>query len=254
MAEAPAGSAQPSFLIVVGGGPGRPLPSIAAVGADAVVIAADSGLDLAQAAVLVVHHVVGDLDSAHPDAVDAAVANGASLHRYLTDKDATDFELALDLVLNLAASAPERHPSLLVVGPGSGRQDQAFADLLALGGPRLADLEVTARYGEADWLVVRPGRPRYVAAAAQEQVSLLPVHGWAGGVTTTGLRWPLLDADLTPGTTRAVSNAATGGEVSVSIDRGVLLVCRPGLVAVPVEPRSTPYDPSPRDANRRSRP
>ena len=39
--------------------------------------------------------------------------------------------------------------------------------------------------------------------------------------------------------------AATDGEVSVSIDRGVLLVCRPGLVAATVEPRSTPYDPSP---------
>ena len=248
MTEAPAGPAQPEYMIVVGGGLDRRVLVPAEVGADTVVIAADSGVDHAVAAGLEVHHVVGDLDSADLAALDAARTAGATIHRHPSDKDATDFELALDLVLALAGAeegGKEPPPNLMVVGPGGGRQDQTLADLLALGGPRLAGLEVTARYGEADWLVVRPGRPRCFAATAQEQVSLLPVHGWAGGVTTTGLRWPLLDADLMPGTTRAVSNAATDGEVSVSIDRGVLLVCRPGLVAATVEPRSTPYDPSP---------
>jgi thiamine pyrophosphokinase len=254
MTEAPAGSEQPNFLIVTGGGLGRPVLVPIDLGDATVVIAADSGLDVARDAGFAVHHVVGDLDSARPEAVQDAVGRGAILHRHLCDKDATDFELALDLVLELARSAPEPAPSLLVVGPGGGRQDQAFADLLALAGPRLVDLEVTGRFGEADWLVIRPGRPRRFFVTPQEQISLLPVHGLATGVTTSGLRWPLADADLDAGTTRGVSNAAADGEMSVSITGGVLLVCRPGLIADPVEPRLTPYDPSPRDPNRKSRP
>ena len=58
-------------------------------------IAADSGLDHATALGFAVDLVVGDLDSADPAAVDAAVAAGAAVERHPEAKDATDLELAL---------------------------------------------------------------------------------------------------------------------------------------------------------------
>jgi hypothetical protein len=94
MTEAPAGSEQPNFLIVTGGGLGRPVLVPIDLGDATVVIAADSGLDVARDAGFAVHHVVGDLDSARPEAVQDAVGRGAILHRHLCDKDATDFEPA----------------------------------------------------------------------------------------------------------------------------------------------------------------
>ena len=70
--------------------------------ADADVIAADSGLHLAGPLGLTVACVVGDLDSADPAAVDAAVAAGATVERHPVDKDATDLELAIDAARHAA--------------------------------------------------------------------------------------------------------------------------------------------------------
>jgi thiamine pyrophosphokinase len=198
-----------------------------------------------------VHHVVGDLDSVAPDLVDDAAAAGATVHRYPADKDATDGELALDLAVELVARGPHdpdgpRHrPHLVVVGGGGGRLDHLVADLASLCGPRLDGLEVSGRFGAASVEVVRPGRPRPVGGDEGEYVSLVVLQGTVRGVTTDGLRWPLVDAVLGPGTTRGVSNEVADPSASVTIDDGVLLVIRPGEAAGPVTPRTTAYDPSP---------
>lgn len=236
--------------------------AVADVPEAAMVVAADSGLATAMEHGLRVHHVVGDLDSVDPGLVTRAAAGGALVHRHPADKDATDSELALNLAIELtvgraaepeADPAPERPtgrdeveaddgdgggaPGLLVLGGGGGRLDHLMADLSSLLSPRLAGLEVSARFGPAVVHVVRPGRGRLVGGAVGEYVSLLALHGPVGGVTTTGLRWALADADLVPGATRAISNEITSTEAAVSTTEGALLVVRPGLIADPVDPR-----------------
>src|SRR2546429_8303809 len=62
---------------------------------DAYVVAADSGLHLADILDLHVDRVVGDMDSADPAAVDAADRAGAAIERHPAEKDATDLELAV---------------------------------------------------------------------------------------------------------------------------------------------------------------
>jgi thiamine pyrophosphokinase len=234
---------QPMVLVVIGGDPGRPCRVPETLHPSSVVVAVDSGLDRALAAHLPVHHVIGDLDSADPSALASAAAAGARLHRYEADKDATDLELALGLVATLvAAGGPER---VLVVGSGGGRLDLLLGDVLALAGRPGSGLRVEARFGEADVHVVRPGAPAAFAGEPGAQVSLLPVHGPARGVTTTGLRWPLTDAALGPGTTRAVSNEVVGATATVSVSEGVLVVVVPGSRAPAVAPRTTAYDPTP---------
>jgi len=94
--------------------------------------------------------------------------------------------------------------------------------------------------------VVRPGPERTIAGARHEQVSILPVHGAAEGVSTSGLRWALVDAHLAAGTTRAMSNELVSPTATVRLDQGVLAVVQPGTTAAPVDPRTTPYDPTPR--------
>lgn len=244
MTDTPGGTPRPSFVIVANGDPDGCARLPTDLDEATVVIAADGGLDIALEGGLAVHHVVGDMDSASPRALDRARADGVILHRFPADKDATDFELALELALDLA-SGREPGDHLLVVGPGGGRQDMVLADLLALAGPRLLDLEVTARYGEAEWLVVRPGQRRRFEGIPQEQVSLLPVHGRVHGVTTSGLRWSLADTELDAGSTRSISNTVVGGDVAISITAGVLLVCRTGRIATPVTPRPAPDHPQP---------
>lgn len=241
----PLAVSQPVILLVVGGA-AAPTPSLPdALPRGSVVVAADSGLDRLTG-VLRADHVVGDLDSVSDAALRHAQVRGTEVHRHPADKDATDIELALDLISGHVV--PETGiRSLLVVGGGAGRLDHLLADVLLLTSPPLAALEVTARFGEATVTVVRPGAGRTLVGRPGEQVSLLPVHGAADGVTTTGLRWPLVDAHLAPGTTRAMSNELTStAPAEVRIASGVLAAVQPGSIAPAIDPRTTPYDPTPR--------
>lgn len=246
----------PTIVLVLGGDEPSTLGAPPVVPPGCLLVAADSGLDAAVALGLVAHHVVGDLDSVDPALLAQAVHHGAEVHRHLADKDATDSELAIDLVVRLAAASTAREATgvdgpeparLLVLGGGGGRLDHLLADLLVLASPMLAGLEVTARLGAATVTVVRAGGSRRILGPVGDQVSLLPLHGRARGVTTAGLRWPLVGADLVPGTTRAVSNELVANEACVALGHGVVLVVQPGSGAGPVDPRSTQYDPTPLD-------
>lgn len=245
MTDTAAVSAQPMILLAVGGDPRASVRLPASLHPGSVVVAADSGLDRLVDAGIAVHHVVGDLDSVSPAALSGAEAAGAVVHHHPADKDATDIELALDLVARTLAPG-HAIGRVLVVGGGGGRLDHLLADVLALASPVLRTFEVTAHLGAATVTVVRPGAGRSLHGAVGDQVSLLPVHGAARGVTTTGLRWPLVDADLVAGTTRAMSNELQAADAHVCIGAGVLVAVQPGTPAPLVEPRSTPYDPSPR--------
>jgi thiamine pyrophosphokinase len=234
-----------TIVLAIGGDASAPVRFPAELPPGSVVVAADSGLDRLSAAGLRADHLVGDLDSADPELVARARADGTLLHVHPADKDATDLELALDVVAGLCSGSdvPGR---LLVVGGGGGRLDHLLADIALLASPRTVALDVTAHLGDATVTVVRPGRPRSLTGRVGEQVSLLPVHGAASGVTTSGLRWVLVDADLVAGTTRAVSNELLVPEARIAVGGGVVVAVQPGTLAHRIEPRTTPYDPTPR--------
>ena len=205
-----------TVIVVAGGGSPRPgvdLPR------DALVVAADAGVDRAQALGLEVDVAVGDFDSASPAALTAAEASGARVERHPEAKDATDLELALEAALSFE---PGR---ILVLGGDAGRLDHLLAALLLLGSERYAGVQLDALLGPASVHVVR-GR-RTLTGTSGELVSLLPLHGAAVAVTTTGLRYPLAGETLEPGTSRGVSNVFVADQATVSVERGVLLVVRP---------------------------
>jgi thiamine pyrophosphokinase len=66
-------------------------------------------------------------------------------------------------------------------------------------------------------------------------VSLIPVHGGAVEVSTTGLVYPLDHESLPAGTSRGISNLGTGAPAAVSIGLGTLLVISP----TPAEPEGS---------------
>jgi len=212
----------------------------------ATVVAADSGQRRAAALGLRVDHLVGDLDSLRPDEVARAEAAGTTVHRHPADKDATDAELAVDLAERLRATAGHDRARLLVIGEATGRLDLLLADVALLASARTTGFAVTAHLGSATLRIARPGRPVTVVGTPGEQVSLLPCGGEARGVTTEGLRWPLLDATLAVGTTRGVSNELVGREATVAVGVGTLAVVQPGTVGATPADRLGPYDPSPR--------
>lgn len=183
------------------------------------VLAADSGLHHALALGRHVDIVVGDLDSADPVDVEAAVAAGAEVEHHPADKDATDLELAL---LSARARGATR---LVVAGGGGGRLDHLLANLLLLGSPELADVAIEAWLPGARLTVIRA--QAVLRGSPGDLCSLLPVGGPAEGVTTDGLRYPLRREELRPGSTRGISNVFVEPEATVTIERGSLLAVQP---------------------------
>jgi thiamine pyrophosphokinase len=193
----------------------------AASGADRVV-AADGGLDHALAAGIRPDVLVGDLDSISPTGLDWATSN-ITVERHPTDKAATDTELAL---ARAAAMQPDR--IILLAGRGD-RLDHGIAALGALGDDALADVRaVEGWWGSDHVIVVRPDRSIDVNRPAGTTFSLLALHGACRGVTVSGSRWPLVDADLGPMAGLGVSNEVVESPCRVEVTAGVLTVIIPG--------------------------
>lgn len=188
-------------------------------GSQVIVVAADSGVEHALALGRGVDLVVGDLDSAAPAAIDAAVAGGAEVRSFPVDKDESDLELALRAARACGATR------VIVVGGAGGRLDHFLANALLLASPSFADVDIEALVGDARITVVR--REARLAGAPGDVCSLLAAGGPARGVRTTGLRFPLHGEDLLPGSTRGLSNELTEPVATVSLEHGALLAVQP---------------------------
>ena len=208
-----------STVVVVAGGDAVPAELVASLPAGAFVIAADSGIDHAAALGWSVDLAIGDFDSVSAAGLTAVTEAGARVERHPPAKDATDLELALDAAL---ARGPDE---IVVVGGHGGRLDHLLAGLLLLTRDAYADVTVRAVTGHARVHVVRSTVA--LTGAIGDVVTLVAAGGPAHGVTTEGLRYPLVGETLTPGSTRGVSNELTAPVASVSLTAGVLLAILP---------------------------
>lgn len=181
------------------------------------VVAADSGLDHATRIGVRVDLMVGDLDSVTPAALESF---DGPVERHPVDKDATDFELALDKAI--------AHPNidrLIVVGGHGGRLDHLLANAAVIASPRFAAVDVEWISGTTRVHVIRHHCELH--GAPGEVVSLLAVGGDASGVTTTGLRWSLTNEVLAQGSARGVSNEFAKPVASIQVTTGCILSIQP---------------------------
>ena len=215
-----------SAVVFIGGAPPHP-GVLARLPATRFVVAADSGLDFAQALDVSVHLLVGDLDSVSSEALAIARAAGVPVEQYPTEKDFTDAELAL-------RAAVARGADHLVVVSGVGdRLDHSLGALSALAHPDLAPLRVEAYWGEAHVQVMQGPTSLTLAGDPGDVVSLLALLGDAEGVTTSGLRYPLTDEPLLAGTSRGVSNEFLVRHPDVHVRHGALFVIVPHALRKP---------------------
>ena len=180
------------------------------------VVAADSGYDVAVSHGLAVDVLVGDFDSIVTEVIPTDVV----VHRHDPDKDATDLELALEVV---SAESPER---VVVVGGGGGRVDHELATAALLCSLRWETIEEIDWVTDRGWSHVVRGR-RLLHGDVGATLSLVPMGGDARGVSTRGLRWELSGATLRHGTTLGVSNVFAAPVAEVTVERGCLLAVIP---------------------------
>lgn len=200
--------------VVTGGEPPDP-DLLGELAPPQLVVAADSGADVARGVGVLPDVIVGDFDSVSP----AAAASVAEQRRFPVDKDATDLALALAEARNRGAG------SITVVGGSGGRLDHFLANVAALTSDELAAVRVDALVGSARLWVVR--HRETIRGPVGDLVTLLACGGSATGIHTTGLRWALEGETLEPGSTRGVSNVLVAPEATVTLETGVILAIRP---------------------------
>ncbi len=201
------------LCVILTGGSGT--PTIALPRAE-FVIAADSGLHLADSLRLKVDLVVGDFDSVRPAAVESAVAAGAAIESHPADKDATDLDLALQAAARWGATR-----TIVVGGGGDDRIDHVMANAGVIAAARHAALNPEWWVGPARVWPVRARRD--ITGRPGDVVSIVPLAG-AVVVSTTGLRWPLDHDTLEFGSSRGVSNQMTATAATVEVHHGLALV------------------------------
>jgi thiamine pyrophosphokinase len=190
------------------------------------VVAADGGAALAEALGLRIDRWIGDGDSVDPELLARLRARGVSVDVVAAEKDESDTELALLAALEAGAT------EIVVLGAvGGPRLDHTLANVGLLAHPALV--------GRSAWLVSERARLSVIRAPAVDGaavvhdlagrtgdvVTLLPLGGPVEGVVTHGLRYALRDEPLLVGPARGLSNVRDDPAATLSVRRGLLLVC-----------------------------
>jgi thiamine pyrophosphokinase len=180
------------------------------------VIGADGGSLLAESLGYVPALIIGDLDSLPDDQRKRFPPDEVQFITAPAEKDETDLELAL---LHAVSLKPDR---IVLLGLLGGRLDMSLANLLLLGHESLAGVLVEVW---EDWQTAHPIRPpgAMITGKAGDTLSLIPIGGPAGGISTWGLRYALADEPLSTGPARGLSNVLTGPEVHIALRGGILL-------------------------------
>jgi len=174
------------------------------------ILAADGGADKALACGVMPNGVIGDLDSLSPRT--QQLLKDRILH--VPTQENTDLEKALLWLKK------HHFTHVTLAGFVGDRWDFSVGNLLALA--RFArTLEICVAGNR--WRIIPLVRGAAFACPKNKRVSIIPLKTCTG-VTLTGLKYPLTNVRLTPGTTRTLSNETAGTQFSVSFTRGTLLV------------------------------
>ncbi len=184
------------------------------------IIAADSGLHIAQKLNLKVDAVIGDLDSVSEPALARAKSEGTQIIRHSRDKDFTDLNSAL------LYAAEHESQKIVIVTAGGGRLDHQFGVVAAMFNPALAKIDVEAIWNDSQLFALQGPMRLTFSTNIGDLVGIQSFSEISKKITTTGLRWPLKGEQLTNHETRGVSNEATELEVSISLETGQLFITR----------------------------
>lgn len=188
------------------------------------VIAADGGARLAEPLGLRIDGWVGDGDSLGAAAIDELRRAGVPIALAPTDKNESDAELGLLATLRAGAR------DVTILGSlGGPRLDHALANVALLAHPAAAGAAVRLLDGSTRVrLLVAPGRnggPARLDLGGRvgDLISLIALDD-VGGVSTSGLRYPLRDESLPAGPARGLSNVRELASAEVTLRRGRLLI------------------------------
>ncbi|MFC2035907.1 thiamine diphosphokinase [Chloroflexota bacterium] len=179
------------------------------------VLGADGGTHHAYTLNVTPDAIIGDLDSLS-DLEQQGIRN-TKFVSYPAEKDKTDLELALIYAEEQGAD------QIVIVGAMGGRIDMTIANILLLAHANLSTCRIEVWHGEqTGWVINPPGEA--ISGHPRDIVSLIPLGGYASGVTTKGLKYSLKDEGLSFVSSRGISNLLEKSSAHIKLSEGLLLV------------------------------
>lgn len=186
--------------------------------------AVDRGVEACRAAGVVPAALIGDRDSGSAQSWRWAAERGASTREYQSDKDLTDFQLALEILADECKNDEKR---IILTGALGGRFDHLWSLTLSFMNLTRAGVPFCMADDREGVMFVRGGEGYALSFARRPKaLSLLSFSPLCRGVNLSGVHWPLVDAELRYDFPYAVSNRVEGeGRVGVSCASGALGLC-----------------------------
>lgn len=189
-------------IVVIAGGPNKDLTSLLPrLKTAESLICADSGADALRPFGILPDEVWGDMDSISEDTRNWISENHIHTRLFPVEKDMTDSEICL-------RSVPKEKEVLFVTSL-LGRTDHVMANLFLTMKLREEGRRITATDG-VTWVFPLRGRCRFDIPGhlvrEDYTCSLIPMGRGAEGVSTIGMKYPLSEKTILPGSSLTVSN------------------------------------------------
>ncbi|HBF36864.1 MAG TPA: thiamine diphosphokinase [Firmicutes bacterium] len=204
-------------VLIVGGGP-IDLAQLKSEMASKpeLIIAADRGGSYLWEIGAFPHVLLGDFDSLSKTVLSEMKAANVGIQVFSPKKDFTDLELALDLAIKRGVD------SIRILGGLGNRLDHTLGNIGLLLRPLALGIETHLLDEYHDIVLIKDAiklkrKPGWA-------VSLIPLSQKVTGITTTGLLYPLTQAELYLHSARGIHNELTGESAYIKVDEGILIV------------------------------
>jgi thiamine pyrophosphokinase len=178
-------------------------------------IAVDGGLRYFRLMQIPPDILIGDLDSVTPEDIAWARQHTVQIIQYPSEKDETDFQLALNWVL-------DHHFTVVrIAGALGGRLDQTMANCFLLLDERLKTMDLRFDDGKEEVSLIRD--QLIIEGQPGDTISLIPLQGNVKGVQTHRLKYPLMHEELFMHRARGISNVMLESTAAIEIQEGNLL-------------------------------
>ncbi len=168
----------------------------------------DHGADSCHSLNLIPNVFVGDCDSVHDDTREWLKRLPVRIHKFPSDKDKTDAQLAFDLLED------KKDAFIILSGAFGGRLDHLFSLLYSFENANVCGC--IADDHEFIFILRKDEQITLDLEIVPKSISLLPLSPKCEGVSLTGVHWPLHNVSLTQNNPYAISNRLSPGEHKIS--------------------------------------
>lgn len=174
------------------------------------IIAVDSGVEHLFKLSLDPNTLIGDLDSISENSLDKVKKNGVDIIAFNSNKDQTDFELALNYLEGVENSI------IYIIGGESGEIDHLLSIFLLIPSKSFFE-NIIWVYGDKK-IIFR--QKLKLNVKKMSKFSIIPLSDLSN-LSIDGAEWSLENKNIQFGETTTLRNVANKDEINVNCDKGV---------------------------------